>query len=85
MKYAEGSGLAPLVFNLGVEFILVGLIIVLKGKAEYVSSQVLAHAEGIAFISRSLPDVTKMDNEFAVEAKELCLEISTKKTKSKVR
>jgi sorting nexin-29 len=72
--------LAPLLFNLALEFILRRLSIDLEGTLEYKSTQILAYADDIAIISRSLSDATKICNELATAAKEMGLEINTNKT-----
>jgi sorting nexin-29 len=48
------DGLAPLLFNLALEFILRRISIDLEGTLEYKSTQILAYADDIAIISRSL-------------------------------
>jgi hypothetical protein len=55
----QGDGLAPLLFNLALEFILRGLNVDLEGRIEYKSTWVLAYADDIAVISWSLLDVTE--------------------------
>jgi sorting nexin-29 len=65
----QGDGLAPLLFNLALEFILRRLSIDLKGTIEYKSTQILAYADNIATISRSLSDATEIYNELAIAAK----------------
>jgi hypothetical protein len=65
----QGDGLAPLLFNLALEFILRRLSIDLEGTIEYKSTQILACADDIAIISRSLSDATEIYNELATAAK----------------
>jgi hypothetical protein len=77
----QGDGLAPLLFNLALEFILWILSIDLEGTLEYNSTQILAYADDIAIISRSLSDATETYNELATAAIEMGLEIKTNKTK----
>jgi sorting nexin-29 len=77
----QGDGLAPLLFNLALEFILRRLSIDLEGTIEYKSTQILAFADDIAIISRSLSDATEIYNELAIAAKEMGLGINTNKTK----
>jgi sorting nexin-29 len=64
-----------------LEFILRRLSIDLEGTTEYKSTQILAYADDITIISRSLSDATEIYNELAIPAKEMCLEINTNKTK----
>jgi hypothetical protein len=54
-----GDGLAPLLFNLALEFVLRRLSTDLKGTIEYKSRRVLAYVDGIAIVFRSLPDATE--------------------------
>jgi hypothetical protein len=77
----QGDKLAPLLFNLALEFILRRLSIGLEGTIEYKSTQILAHADDIAIISRSVSDATETCNELATAAKEMGLEIDTNTTK----
>jgi sorting nexin-29 len=77
----QGDGLAPLLFNLALEFILRRLSIDLEGTLEYKSTQILAYADDIAIISWSLSDVTEIYNELASTAKEMGLDINSNKTK----
>jgi sorting nexin-29 len=64
-----------------LEFILRRLSIDLEGTLEYKSTQILAYADDIAIISRSLSDATKIYNELATAAKEMGLDINRNKTK----
>jgi hypothetical protein len=73
--------LAPLLFNLALEFILRRLSIDLEGTIEYKSTQILAYADDTDIISRSLSDATETYNELAIAAKDMGLEINTNKTK----
>jgi sorting nexin-29 len=73
--------LAPLLFNLALEFILRRLSIDLEGMLECKSTQILAYADDIAIISWSLSDVTEIYNELATAPKEMGPEINTNKTK----
>jgi sorting nexin-29 len=77
----QGDGLAPLLFNLALEFILRRLSIDLEGTLEYKSTQILAYADDTAIISGSLSDAMEIYNELAIEAKEMGLEINTNTTK----
>jgi sorting nexin-29 len=55
----QGDGLAPLLFNLPLEFILRRLSTDLEQTIEYKSTQILAYADDIAIISRSLSEATE--------------------------
>jgi hypothetical protein len=55
----QGDGLATLLFNSALEFILRGLSVDLEGRIEYKSTWVLAYADDIAVISWSMSDVTE--------------------------
>jgi hypothetical protein len=72
----QGYVLASLLFNLAVEFILMGLSIVLRETIEFKCTQVLAYADDIFITSRSLSDATEVYNELAVAAREIGLEIN---------
>jgi sorting nexin-29 len=76
----QGDGLAPLLFNLALGFILGRLSIDLEGTIGYKSTQILAYADDITIISRSSSDATEIYNELATAAKVMGLEINTNKT-----
>jgi hypothetical protein len=77
----QGDVLVPLLFNLALEFILMGLSIVLRRTREFKSTQVLAYADDISITSRSLSDATEIYtyNGLAVVAREMDSEINTNK------
>jgi sorting nexin-29 len=77
----QGDGLAPLLFNLALEFILRRLSIDLEGTIKYKSTQILAYADDTAIISWSLSEVTEIYNKLAIAAKEMGSEIKKNKTK----
>jgi hypothetical protein len=77
----QGDGVAPLLFNLALGFILRGLSTDLKGAIEYKSTQALTYADGTAIISRSLSDATETYNKLVIGAKEMGLEIKANETK----
>jgi hypothetical protein len=61
-RLKQGDGLATLLFNLALEFILRRLSIDLEWTIEYKSTQIMAYADDIATISRSLSDATEIYN-----------------------
>ena len=79
----QGDGLAPLLFNLTLEYIIRQTTIDVNNTIAYKSSQIMAYAD-VVIVSRSMDAAKEVYKEIKTSAKIVELEINLNKTKAMI-
>jgi hypothetical protein len=78
----QGNGLAPMIFNLVLEYVIRKLPVDANGTLEFKMCQIVGYADDICLLGRSLRSLKDMYQDLRINAKEVGLKISVNKTKS---
>jgi histidinol phosphatase-like PHP family hydrolase len=76
----QGDGLAPLLFNLALEYAIRKLLVNVKGTLEYHTTQIVGYADNICLLSRNIKAIKETYQELNGAAKETGLSINVNKT-----
>jgi sorting nexin-29 len=78
----QGYGLAPMLFNLALEYVITKLPADANGTLKYKMNQVVGYADDICLLGRSARSVNEVYKELKINAEKIGLNINVNKTKA---
>jgi hypothetical protein len=78
----QGDGLAPMLFNLALEYAIRKLPVDANGTLEFKMRQIVGYADDMCLLGRSLRSVKDMYQDLRINADEVELKINVSKTKA---
>jgi hypothetical protein len=79
-----GDGLAPLLFNLALEYAIRKLLVNLKGTLEYHTTQIVGYANDICLLSRNIKAIKETYQELNSAAMEIGLSTNVSRTQAMI-
>jgi hypothetical protein len=78
----QGDVLAPMLFNLAVEYLIRKLPVDANGTLEFKMGQIVGYADDICLLERSLRSMKDMYQDLRINADEICIKDQCKKNQS---